>query len=76
MNKNRTKYGVGFWISKVINSCETKEQLEGARRLLYLFESSEKYNPPHELVNEIYKTYDEHQKSLNPPMEFNPDIHL
>jgi len=67
-NKNKNKYGVGFWVSKVINSCETKEQLKGARRLLSLFENSEKYNPPYELINEIYKTYDERQSGLNPPM--------
>ena len=76
MTKNRNKYDVGFWVINIIKSCKTEEQLEVARRVLSLFENSEKYDPPYELVNEIYKTYDEHQKSLNPPMEFDPNIHL
>ena len=73
MKKN--KYSIGFWVVKVIKSCKTKKQLEGAMKLLNLFQNNLKYNPPHQLMNEIYKVYDEQNKHLN-QMVFDPDIHL
>lgn len=73
MEKN--KYSIGFWVVKVIKSCKTKKQLEGAMKLLNLFQNNLKYNPPYQLMNEIYKVYDEQNKHLN-QMVFDPDIHL
>ena len=86
MTKRRTKYGIGFWIVKVIKSCKTEEQLRGARRLLHYFENSLKYDPPYELIKEIYIAYSEQQGLLYDQSQeketkiqsitFDPDIHL
>ena len=73
MEKN--KYSIGFWVIKVIKSCKTKKQLEGAMRLLCLFENNFKYDAPCELVKEIYDVYDKKYKCLN-QIIFEPDIHL
>ena len=51
--KPKTKYGIGFWIIKVIRSCTNLKQLEGASRLIRSFEQNPKYSPPWELVCEI-----------------------
>jgi len=74
MKKNQ--YSIGYWIIKVIDSCKNKEQLEGAVRLLHQFEDNFKYDPPPLLVKEIYDIYYKQYKALNPPMEFDPNIHL
>lgn len=86
MTKRRNKYGIGFWVVNVIKSCKTEEQLEGARRLLYYFENSLKYNPPYELIKEMYAAYSEQQVLLydqtqeievkSNDITFDPDIHL
>jgi len=39
MEKRSTHYGdVSNWIEKVINSCETRDQLFSAKRLIYNFQ--------------------------------------
>lgn len=39
MEKRSTHYGdVSKWIEKVINSCETRDQLFSAKRLIYNFQ--------------------------------------
>ena len=70
------KYDVGFWVVDVIKSCKTEKQLEGAVRLLYLFENNFKYDAPYELIKEIYNVYYKQKKDLISPMEFDPNIHL
>jgi|15BtaG_2_1085339.scaffolds.fasta_scaffold15014_1 hypothetical protein len=80
MITRKNKYGIGFWITKIIKSCNTDEQLEVARQLLFLFENSLKYDPPYELIREIYTIYSEQQRLLmrrkNNVLSFDPDIHL
>ena len=74
--KPKTKFGIGFWIIKVIRSCTTFKQLEGASRLIRLFETNLKYDPPWELRVEIDRVYSSQLKNLDQPMTFQPDIHL
>ena len=73
MKKN--KYSIGYWIIKVIKSCKSKKQLEGAVRLLYLFENNFKYDPTQLLIREIYDVYYKQFKNFN-EITFDPDIHL
>jgi len=74
--KPKTKFGIGFWIIKVIRSCTTFKQLKGAARLIRSFESNPKYDPPWELVCEIDRIYSSQLINLNEPTQFQPDIHL
>lgn len=74
--KPKTKFGIGFWIIKVIRSCRTLNQLEGAAKLIRLFETSPKHNPPWELACEIDRIYSSQLINLSEPTEFQPDIHL
>tara|TARA_R110000744_G_scaffold373437_2_gene485596 strand:- start:60 stop:305 length:246 start_codon:yes stop_codon:yes gene_type:complete len=74
--KPKTKFGIGFWIIKVIKSCKTLEQLEGASKLIRSFETNPKYDPPWELVCEIDRIYSSQLINLNEPITFQPDIHL
>ena len=74
--KPKTKYGIGFWIIKVIRSCRTLNQLEGAAKLIRSFETSPKHNPPWELVCEIDRIYSSQLINLSEPLTFQPDIHL
>ena len=74
--KPKTKYGIGFWIIKVIRSCTTLTQLKGAARLIRSFESNPKYSPPWELVCEIDRIYSSQLINLTEPIQFQPDIHL
>ena len=80
MITRKNKYSIGFWITKIIKSCNTDKQLEVARQLLFLFENSLKYDPPYELIREIYTIYSEQQRLImrrkNNVLSFDPDIHL
>ena len=74
--KPKTKYGIGFWIIKVIRSCTNLKQLEGTSRLIRSFEANPKYDPPWELVCEIDRIYSSQLINLTEPIQFQPDIHL
>ena len=74
--KPKTKYGIGFWIIKVIRSCTNLKQLEGTSSLIRSFEANPKYDPPWELVCEIDRVYSSQLISLTEPIKFQPDIHL
>ena len=50
------------WVEKVINSCETEEQLKGADRLIYLFSNHETVR---EIWNNDYKLYSTLTGDLN-----------